>query len=322
MPDATTVPFERQAARWVLVCVNPQAGSHSRADLVSELLRQLENRNYLVEVYQQPHAAALRASALQRAGQLAAVVAAGGDGTLRRVAEEVFPGCPLLVFPLGTENLLARYLGLTADPREAAAVIDCGLTVRLDAGEANGRLFTLMVGCGFDAEVVRRLHEGRQGHISHVSYIKPILDVLRSYDYPPLRVHYHSIEGEEGEPITARWVFVINIPQYAGGLQFAPRASGLDGRLDLCTFREGSLWYGLMYLGGVLLGQQEAMEDYRHLQATELCVEADGRVPYQIDGDPGGELPVHVRVLPGRLTMLVSASWLARHLPQTEFGGA
>lgn len=307
-----------RSTRWVLVCANPCAGSQRRADRVAELQRQLETRGFYVEVLEDVSALAEKAAPLHAEGRLAAVVAAGGDGTFRRVAEETPLDCPLLVFPLGTENLLARHLGLTADPREAAAVIDCGTTVRLDAGLANGRLFALMVGCGFDAEVVRRLHEARQGHISHASYVKPILEVIRSYEYPPLRVHYRLNEGCAGEPITARWVFVINIPQYAGGLKFAPQASGLDGRLDLCTFREGSLWYGLMYLGGVLLGQQEAMEDYRHCQATELVIEADGAVPYQIDGDPGGKLPVTIRVLPGRLTMLVQASWLARHLPTTE----
>jgi diacylglycerol kinase family enzyme len=285
---------------------------------VAELQRQLESRGYFVEVWEEASALAEKAKTLLAAGQLAAVVAAGGDGTFRRVAEETPPGAPLLVFPLGTENLLARYLGLTADPREAAALTDCGATVLLDAGVANGQLFALMVGCGFDAEVVRRLHEERRGHISHASYVKPILEVIRSYEYPPLRVRYRLNEGGGENSITARWVFVINVPQYAGGLKFAPQASGLDGRLDLCTFREGSLWYGLMYLGGVLLGQQEAMEDYHHCQATELVIEADGPVPYQIDGDPGGELPVTIRVLPGRLTMLVPVPWLARHLPSTE----
>lgn len=307
-----------RSLRGVLVCANPRAGSHSRADRVAELRRQLESRGFFVRVLEDLRDLATQARDLSAAGQLAAVVAAGGDGTFRRVAEETPPGIPLLVFPLGTENLLARHLELTADPCEAARVIDSGVTVRLDAGTANGRLFALMVGCGFDAEVVRRLHEARQGHITHASYVKPILEVIRNYEYPPLRVRYCLSEGKPGEPITACWVFVINIPQYAGGLKFAPQASGLDGRLDLCTFREGSLGYGLVYLGGVLLGQQETMEDYRHCQATELVIEADEPVAYQIDGDPGGELPVRIQVLPGRLTMLVPATWLARHLPWAE----
>jgi diacylglycerol kinase family enzyme len=41
-------------------------------------------------------------------------------------------------------------------------------------------------------------------------------------------------------------------------------------------------------------------------------VEADGAAPYQLDGDPGGDLPVEFSVLPGRLKMLVARPWAER----------
>ena len=45
----------------------------------------------------------------------ALVIVAGGDGTVRSVAEEVFPTeIPLAIVPAGTGNLLARDLGLMA----------------------------------------------------------------------------------------------------------------------------------------------------------------------------------------------------------------
>jgi len=164
--------------------------------------------------------------------------------------------------------------------------------------------------------VVRRLHSSRQGHIHHFSYAKPILDAIRKYDYPELRVYCAPADAPEGSALTheiaARWVFVVNLPRYAGGLTFAPQASGTDGLLDVCTFKEGSLWYGLVYLGGVMLGQHEGMQDFVRVQTRRLRVEADGAAPYQLDGDPGGDLPVEFSVLPGRLTMLVARSWAER----------
>jgi diacylglycerol kinase family enzyme len=170
-----------------------------------------------------------------------------------------------------------------------------------------------MAGCGFDAEVVRRLHQGRSGHIHHLSYAKPILDSIRNYEYPELRVHY-APEGETelSEQITARWVFVVNLPRYAGGLSFAPQASGTDGLLDVCTFREGSLWHGLRYLSGVVLGQHEAMQGFVRVQTRRLRIEADVPAPYQLDGDPGGELPVEIGIEAGRLTLLVAEDWAER----------
>src|SRR5207302_6550956 len=119
-------------------------------------------------------------------------------------------------------------------------------------------------------------------------------------------------DAELSEEITARWIFVVNLPRYAGGLMFSPQASGTDGLLDVCTFKEGSLWHGLMYLGGVMLGQHEGMQDFVRVQTRRLRVEAAGAAPFQLDGDPGGDLPVEFSVLPGRLTMLVARDWVVR----------
>jgi diacylglycerol kinase (ATP) len=302
-------------ARRVLIGVNPHAGANNRQEIVAELCARLASQGLETTVFREIAALVAEAGRLLAAGELRGVVAAGGDGTIRTFAERTPPGTPLLVLPLGTENLLARYLELTTDPAQLARVVFEGMTVQLDAGQAGEGLFTLMAGCGFDAEVVRRLHGARRGHIHHFSYIKPILDAIRKYDYPELRVYCAAVasDGSETEQeIAARWLFVVNLPRYAGGLSFAPQASGSDGLLDVCTFKEGSLWNGLVYLGGVMLGQHEGMQDFMRLQTRRLRVEAAGPVPYQLDGDPGGELPAEFGVLPGRLTMLVSRAWAER----------
>ena len=304
-------------ARHVLLAVNPHAGSHSRQELVEQFRQALVSEKLAGEVITDINQLALRANELMQGGQLRAVVAAGGDGTFRLVADRTPPGTPLAILPLGTENLLARYLSLGSDPARLAQLIAEGDTVKLDAGRAGGQLFSLMAGCGFDAEVVRRLHQSRSGHIHHLSYAKPILDSIRTYDYPELRVEYAPTDEGAADAastvqITARWVFVVNLPRYAGGLRFAPQASGGDGLLDVCTFREGSLWHGLRYLSGVVLGQHEAMEDFVHVQTRRLRIEASGAASYQLDGDPGGELPVEISVEPGRLTLLVAADWAER----------
>lgn len=314
------------AARVVLIGVNPQAGARNQQAIVEELCRQLRSHDYVPAVFQEIDDLAAEASRRMADGQLRAVVAAGGDGTLRLVAERTPPKTPLAILPLGTENLLARYLEFTADAWQLARIVADGLTVRLDAGEASGRIFTLMAGCGFDADVVRRLHRSRRGHIHHLSYAKPILDAIRKYDYPELRVYYAMGDGasataELTEELTARWAFVVNLPRYAGGLSFAPGASGSDGLLDVCTFKEGSLWYGLLYLSGVILGQHEGMQDFVRVQTRRLRIEAASRAAYQLDGDPGGELPVEIRALPGRLTLLVARSWAVRQglaVPENE----
>jgi diacylglycerol kinase family enzyme len=299
----------------VLIAVNPRAGTGARQAVLAVFTEELSRRGYRAREFSTVDQLAEEASTLLGQGSLRAVVAAGGDGTLRLVAQRTPAGTPLLVLPLGTENLLARHLELSADARQLAEVLAAGWTCRFDAGLANGQLFSLMAGCGFDADVVRRLHESRRGNIQHLSYAKPILDAIRSYDYPELRVRYAPAESA-GDALTAeiaaRWVFVVNLPGYAGGLSFAPGACGADGLLDVCTFKEGSLWYGLMYLGGVMFGQHESMQDFQRVRTRQLVIESAAGVPFQLDGDPGGELPAEIQVLPGRLTLLVSRRWAQR----------
>ena len=310
----------------VIVSANPKAGARSGQPLVERLVELLRQRAYTVEVLTDIEQVAARSAELHATHKLRAVVAAGGDGTVGLVVNKTVPGVPVAVLPLGTENLLAKYLGVWADAEAVFQTIHAGISVRLDAGRAGERLFLLMLSCGFDAEVVRRLHNERQGHIHHLSYAKPIFDAIRSYQYPALRVYCEpatEIESNRAEPnaveakpyTEARWAFVVNLPRYAVGLRIVPGAVGTDGLLDVCTFKEGSLWSGLLYLGGVLLEQHQSWSDCVTTRTRKLRIESSGEVPYQLDGDPGGFLPVEIEVLPGRLTMLVPEAFVSEPAP-------
>ena len=96
---------------------------------------------------------------------------------------------PLTLLPSGNENLLARHLHLDPAPEKLAETIARGKILHLDAGRAGGRIFLLMAGCGIDAEVVRLVHQRRTGHIRSRDYLKPLWKVLRTYDYPEIRVY-------------------------------------------------------------------------------------------------------------------------------------
>lgn len=300
-------------ARHVLAAVNPNAGCRNNREVVARVEERLREADFEVEIFHDIER--LKAAAARRAesGSLRAVIAAGGDGTASLIANETPPGTPLLVIPLGTENLLAKHLGMTTDPERLARIVAEGWACRLDAGEANGKLFLVTAGCGFDADVVRRMHRTRRGQIRHYSYAGPIFDAVRHYSYPELKVQYlASDDPERWETLTGRWVFLVNVPRYAGGLNFAPEASGTDGLIDVCVFRDGSLWNGLYYLSQVLLGRQRSLAGYQCVRTTRLKITTDGEAPYQLDGDPGGELPLEVVVRPSRLTTLVERTWVEK----------
>ncbi len=303
----------------VLIVVNPKAGAGCGKERVERLVAALGRHHLQPELITQLAELGDRTAAAADSGRLRAVIGAGGDGTIAEIINRIPPRLPIAMMPLGTENLLSKYVDMPRSPEEVAEVIAAGAVVAHDAGRAGNRLFFLMVSCGFDAEVVRRLHENRQGNISHWSYFKPIWDTIRSYEYPELRISCEAADcgevlssGEMPRPLVARFAFVFNIPRYAFGFQFAPRALGDDGWLDVCTFRQGSFPRGLWYLMNVIARTHGRLADCTMFRARRLKIEADVPVPYNLDGDHCGFLPLDVEIVPDRLTLLVPPGWAER----------
>lgn len=305
------VPIE---ARRVLILLNPRAGRRSALAGVDRLVDMLVRRKaYSVEVCTDLDAACRKADQWHCDGQLRAVAAFGGDGTVSDVINRTKPGVPLALFPAGTSNLIARHFGMEASPGLLYRTIAAGKVLRMDVGSCGGRLFVAMASCGFDAEVARRVHELRQasrgGFLGYWSYVKPILDCIRSYQYPELRVCYDAAcdgVGNDRLPATAaRWAFVLNLPNYGWGLPLAPWADQTDGLLDLCTFRRGSLPVGLWYVAAIHLGLHRRLADCTTARVRRVRITSDAAVEYQLDGDPAGHLPLEVEVVPGRMSVLL-----------------
>jgi YegS/Rv2252/BmrU family lipid kinase len=297
------------SARHVLISLNPKAGARSGLPATERLAELLIAEGLRVDTLTDINELSGKSSQLTRSGELRCVVAAGGDGTVALLANHLPHGTPIAVLPLGTENLLSKHLQMKGDVTEVCQTICGGRAAKFDAGRAGDQVFLIMAGCGFDAEVVRRLHNDRTGHIHHLSYAKPIWDSIQNYDYPELRIRCEIPASDttdtRTETIVARWAFVVNLPRYAGGLQIAPQASGNDGLLDVCTFKDGSLWHGLRYLSGVVMGQHASWDDCVTVRASRIRIESDKPVPIQLDGDPGGFLPIDIEVLPHHLTLLL-----------------
>lgn len=294
-------------AREVVVSVNPRAGRQSSQRLVPEIDRELRLAGYEVHVTVDLDDLASVSGQLQRAEKLRAVVAIGGDGTAAVVRNRVPIEIPMVPFPMGTENLLGRYVDQVATAGALRETLDDGVVVGLDLGRANGRFFLLMISAGFDADVIRRLHENRQGNITRASYIWPTLAAIRSYGHPELQLYCDDSGETSGQPVSCRWLFGFNLPLYAVELKIAPDAVGTDGLLDVCTFQRSSAADVIRYWWHVVRQGHLALADasLNRCRRFRLQAEGEANVAFQIDGDFGGTLPVDVEVLPGELRLLV-----------------
>lgn len=281
---------------WVAIQRNPTSGTGARRAVLLELIRELKRRGIAPRLFANRERMQAKLADPSAREHLLCVVAAGGDGTVGDVINR-YPGLPLATVPLGTENLLAKYLGIAPSGTQVAELIVRGSRRTLDLGTLNGRRFTLMASCGFDAAVVHRTHARRVGHIRKWHYLPPIWHSIRKYEHPPLRIWVN----DEPSPRVARLLIAVNLPAYALGIPFAPQAHGDDGQLDLCLFEQGSTFQMLRYLGYVLAGRHQSLPDVTCLNASHVRIEADTPVPWQMDGDPAGFTPVTLDVLPAAL---------------------
>lgn len=248
----------------------------------------------------------------------AAVVAVGGDGTVRSVAARLAGrGLPMGIIPTGTENLAARALGFARPAAElgraVAESVAARRTRRVDLGwvePAGGARvpFVVMASAGFDADVVARLAARRTGAISHASYLVPILRTAWGWRAPGMRCE----EDAAGLLAGPGCLVAANAPAYALGLDPARDATPTDGLLDLVRVPGRSV-AGVAASAWRLWSRRGAGPDapaLRSLRLARASVVFDRPVRWQVDGDAvGGQASVRavLGVDPGALTVLVPA---------------
>jgi diacylglycerol kinase (ATP) len=289
--------------RRFFVLHNPTAGFRLRRRL-EQVIRLLRERGSLVDVRHTNHETEngpLVEAAIHDGG-FDAVVAAGGDGTIRSAASPLLGSeMPLGLIPIGTGNVLAHEIGLRPD---AEAIADCllqGRVVSVPTAFANGRPFLLMVGIGFDGRVINRLDVALRRRIGKLAFVWP---VIRSLLAGPdsLRVHI------DGSQVAAGWVVLTAVRHYAGAFVIAPAARLEEPGLQVVLFNCKSRLSMLAHLFALGLGRIDRQRDVQHISATTVEIGSAAAVPAQIDGDPCGMTPVLVTASGPSLQLIVPPS--------------
>lgn len=231
----------------------------------------------------------------------AAVVAAGGDGTLNGVLNGVRNAgedIPVGLVPGGTGNVWAREAGIPKSPNAALELLGNPQYARVDLGIARigdrpERCFLLMCGLGLDASVVREVerHPALKRAIGRGAFLIPMVrGLVRS---EPTRCDT-TLDGVHRESSLVVAI-AANARLYGGVIQLADRAVMDDGLLDVVTFESRRGWLGRMdqlrHVSNALRGglSQRTSDQLRYEQAHSMQLTPAGPVPIQTDGEYIGE---------------------------------
>jgi diacylglycerol kinase family enzyme len=255
------------------------------------------------------------------------VLVAGGDGTVRAVAEAMAnTGVPLAILPSGTGNLLARNLGLTlGDPAEMVRAALGGFRHAIDIGWAHltrpdgsesEHAFVVLAGIGLDADMIANTRPDLKRSVGWIAYVdgaarslataKPFRSVFQIDDG---RLHTTKVQS----------ILFANCGTLPAGISLIPDASIDDGVLDVAVIQPSGafgwlgVWRKIWWDNSVLRrfragrrvlqrrGKDASVHYFRGLVAEAA---AASPIPVELDGDEFGEaVRMTCRVDPGALLL-------------------
>jgi len=250
----------------------------------------------------------------------AVVIAAGGDGTVRLVAQELAgTGVPLGVIPLGTANDFARANGIPDDVAGALDRIVRRNTRAIDLLEVNGRPFVTAGGIGIGAHSalvvpwIKALHPlARIAADSLGSGVYRIAAGANVMFRPGLTERVRltwRVPGEATDQSTemqTQGVFIANQRTLGGGMALPVPADNADGALDVCVVHDVARVRLLVALTSLLRGSAIASNVFSAWRAVKVTIETDRRSAFFGCGDLMTEgTKFEVRVVPGALRVLI-----------------
>jgi len=255
------------------------------------------------------------------------VLVAGGDGTVRAVAEAMAgTGVPLAIVPSGTGNLLARNLGLPlTDPTEMVRAafgefrhpIDIGWAhvTRAD-GASSEHAFVVLAGIGLDADMIANTRPDLKRSMGWIAYVDGAARSLAGAT--PFRAVFQVDDGRL-HTTKVQSILFANCGTLPAGISLIPDASISDGALDVAVIQPSGAfgWLGVwrkIWWDNSVLRRFRAGRRVLQRRGTDASVHyfrgavaeaaATAPIPVELDGDEFGEaVRLTCRVAPGALLL-------------------
>ncbi len=271
------------------------------------------------------------ATKLARAQGADLVLAAGGDGTVRGVAQGLRDsGIPLALLPSGTGNLLARNLGLVLNDLDSSIknaftggerTIDLGVVQLVrSGGDSEEHVFVVMAGLGIDAKMIALTNSKLKKAVGWLAYVDASVRAIPSLE--PVRLTY-QLDGGPQRSLSVHTVIIGNCGSLPGGILLMPDAKPDDGILDVAALRPRGafgwlkVWNKVLWENGVLrrsavgrriIDLNRDVRDVTYVTCRDLMLTVEKPQAFQLDGDEFGEvISVHTHVDTGGLTVKVPA---------------
>jgi YegS/Rv2252/BmrU family lipid kinase len=304
-----------------LLIYNPACGRrrHTRFAEIEEATRILKTDGIAAELAP----TSCRGAATDIARQAAArnadlVIVCGGDGTINEAINGLAGSrVPMAILPAGTANILAKELGIPWDISAAARLIRRGTARRIALGSVMNstpqgevdpsqgcRYFLSVAGAGPDGAIVHAVDLGFKDKTGIIAYWAAGARQLVQYRFPEMAI------ASREEQHSATLIVVGRTVNYGGPFKITTGANLFVDEFEIVAFDTHSRWRYLSALPAVWMGRLRSVRGIHAWKTRELtCSSTNGSTIYaQVDGEPIGTLPLHFRIVPDALTLVVPAT--------------
>ncbi|MFD0940517.1 diacylglycerol/lipid kinase family protein [Pedobacter boryungensis] len=283
----------------LLFIVNPGSGNDT-IDYKKEIKAFFKSKDEDFEIYELPKDCAIAdLKTTIKNSKADRVIAVGGDGTLKLVAECLLETTtPIGIIPAGSANGMAKELNIPLEIKDALALAITGKPKQIHTISINDELCIHLADIGFNAYLVKRFDELNERGMW--TYAKAAWQAF--WNHRKMEVEFKI--GKKLIKHKAAMVAIANATAYGTGLEINPDGKLDDDLFEIILVKE----YAVMEILKIWISKLPwNPKKIQRFQASNLKITTKHKVHFQVDGEYIGKvneiaatlIPKAIRIIAG-----------------------
>lgn len=284
----------------VILVVNPISGDVDKSDLIDEVAFFAEKENLNLVIYNTSGVSdSDNIKALYATYAPKRIIVAGGDGTIKMVAEAMEALDVIIgILPAGSANGLAVDLNLPSGISENLEIAFQNDYMEIDMVSINGKKSIHLSDLGINAEMIKNYENssirGKWGYA--LQTVNTLIDLEDPF-IATITGDFPTIECE------ARMIVIANSQKYGTGVSINPNGIMDDGKFELVILKN----MDLVVLGKIITGNMPIdVNDVEIISTDKAFITTNIPVSFQIDGEYcGTETKLIIEILPKQMKVAI-----------------
>lgn len=275
----------------ILFVVNPISGDLDKTDLIDAVREFAVVNHFDLMVYETTGKNDLKEiQTLYNQFNPERIIIAGGDGTIKMVAEAMEQYDIILgILPAGSANGLSVDLNLPSSIEENLRIAFLHHYIEMDMICINGKKSIHLSDLGLNANLVKNYEQSDLR--GFWGYALQAFSALKESEEPFIATILANNEEVEH---TARMLVIANSQKYGTGVVINPNGAMNDGKFELVILKS----LDLLLIGKIITGNMPIdSDDIVIISTDKATIKTDYPVNFQIDGEYCGaqtNLEVHI----------------------------